>query len=431
MKCVDCDVLIIGGGPAGSCAAAFARQAGLSVCLVEKETFPRFRIGESLLPMGNAVLRASGVWPQIEAAGFVEKFGARFLLADGTMEKRIDFSRGYVPGLARTFQVERAKFDGILLDHARALGAEVRMPFTVASVVTADDHVTVTARARDGSPPATITARWLIDAGGREHLYTSDDQRALDPARFPSRIAVYSHFIGLPRARSREGGDTIIVRLDDGWFWVIPIDAERTSVGLVTTTAAMRAARGDPAAVFRRTVAAAPYLRDLFATAQPVAEFRVTADYSYFRRELAQARIVFAGDAGGFFDPIFSSGVYMATSSAQLAVATIVRAHAAGRALTSRERTRYTRQVKASARVFGKLIAAFYDNDSFSVFLSPRPPFDLERGLNSIVAGHSRLPWPLWWRFNFFLFVCQLQKRFKLVPSIPMPFQVEPGTSET
>lgn len=427
MDPVDYDVVVMGGGPAGSCAAAFARQAGLSVCLVEKEPFPRFRIGESLLPMGNSVLRASGAWPKIEAAGFVEKYGARFLLADGTMEKRIDFSQGLVRGLERTFQVERAKFDGILLDHARELGATVRMPVTVASVATSADAVTVTVRDRAGRASETITARWLIDAGGRENPCASEQKRTLDPARFPSRIAVYNHFRGLPRAPDRTGGDTIIVRLDDGWFWIIPIDAERTSVGLVTSTAAMRAAGGDPAEVFRLTVAGAPRLRELFVQAEPTMAFRVTADYSYFRRELALPRVVFAGDAGGFFDPIFSSGVYMAVSSAQLAVEEITRAHARERALTPRERARYTRRVKAHAGVFARLIAAFYDNDSFAIFLSPRPPWEIERGLNSIVAGHARLTWPLWWRFTFFLIVCRLQKRFKFTPSIPMPFHVGAG----
>ncbi len=421
------DLLVIGGGPAGSCAAALARQAGLSVCLVEKEPFPRFRIGESLLPMGNAVLRACGVWPKLEAAGFVEKYGARFHLADGSMQKRIDFSQGYVPGLDRTFQVERAKFDGLMLDHARELGAEVRSPCTATNIETSADQVTATVRDRAGGPPETITARWLIDAGGRENPCAHPGRRVLDPARFPSRIAVYNHFRGIPRAPGREAGDTVIVRLDDGWFWLIPIDAERTSVGLVTTTAAMRAAGGDPAAIFTRTVHEAPRLRELFAHAEPTMAFRVTADYSYFRRELAHPRIMHVGDAGGFFDPVFSSGVYMALMSAQFAVASMARAHAQGRALTARECARFTRRVKRHAAVFARMITAFYDNDSISVFLSERPPFDLERGLNSIVAGHARLTWPLWWRFNFFLAVCRLQKRFKLVPPITTPFHVAAG----
>jgi flavin-dependent dehydrogenase len=377
--------------------------------------------------MGNSVLRAIGVWPKLEAAGFVEKFGARFHLADGSREKRIDFSRGYVRGLERTFQVERAKFDGILLEHARALGVEVRMPCVATNLVVAADHVRVALRDRADESVRACAARWLIDAGGRENPCASEQKRALDPQRFPNRIAVYSHFRGVPREPGREGGDTIIVRLDDGWFWIIPIDVERTSVGLVTTTAAMRAAGGDPAAVFQRTVECAPRLREWFVRAEPTMNFKVTADYSYFRRELAQSRVVHVGDAGGFFDPIFSSGVYMAMSSAQLAVAAIAKAHARGRALTVRECARYTRQVKKHAGVFADLIAAFYDNASFAVFLSPRPPFDLECGLNSIVAGHARLTWPLWWRFKFFLGVCRLQERFRLVPPIATPFHVGTG----
>src|SRR5690606_10851784 len=123
--------------------------------------------------------------------------------------------------------------------------------------------------------------------GGRENPCAMNTRPSLDPARFPSRIAIYNHFRGLPRAPDRTGGDTVVVRLGDGWFWLIPIDAERTSVGLVTTTAAIRAAGGDPAGVFRQTVASAPKLREWFAQAEPVMDFRVTADYSYFRRELA------------------------------------------------------------------------------------------------------------------------------------------------
>ena len=125
------DVLIIGAGPAGASAAIRTRQAGLSTLVVEKQTVPRFRIGESLLPAANALLRELGVWEKIEQVGFVEKFGARFLLAEGEVEKRVDFSTGLVPGLEKTYQVDRARFDDLLIEHARELGAEVRMGATV------------------------------------------------------------------------------------------------------------------------------------------------------------------------------------------------------------------------------------------------------------------------------------------------------------
>jgi flavin-dependent dehydrogenase len=388
----------------------------MSVCLAEKDAFPRFHIGESLLPMGNAVLRASGAWPKVEAAGFVVKHGAEFALADGSETKEIAFREGLVPGLEWTFQVERSRFDSILLEHARSLGADVRMETAVRALVPSRDSVTATLVNGDG-PPANVTARWVVDAGGRENLYESPAKRELDPPRFPRRAAVYSHFEGVRRAPGPRGGNIIVVRLDDGWFWIIPISAERTSVGMVTSVEALR--RGDdPEAVFRDTVAGSPLLRSAMEPSRPVAPFRVTADYSYVRREFAHPRVILAGDAAGFYDPIFSSGVYLSIHSAQLAIGAIARAHAARRTLSRAERSRYTRGLKAHGAVFRRLIEVFYDNDGFSVFMTQKPPLDLGRGLTSIVAGHARLTWPLWWRFRVFLLVCRLQKFLPVVRRI-------------
>jgi flavin-dependent dehydrogenase len=416
MESTDCDLLVIGGGPGGSSAAAFARLRGMSVCLAERDTFPRFHIGESLLPMGNALLREAGVWPKLEAAGFVRKFGAEFILADGPGEKEIVFSEGYVPGLDETFQVERSRFDSILLDHARSLGADVRTGVTVRSLEPSREAVS--ARLEGVAGAATlIRARWVIDAGGRDKICEGASKRTFEPPRFPRRAAVYSHFEGVQRAPGRRGGNIVIVRLEDGWFWIIPISAERTSVGLVTSLAALRRG-GDPEAVFRATVAGSPRLRSIMAHSRPVAPFRVTADYSYVRKEFAAPRVLLVGDAAGFFDPIFSSGVYLSIHSARVAVDAVSRAHAGGRPLTATERSRYSRRLKAHCDVFRRLIEVFYDNDSFAVFMTQRPPFDLNRGLISIVAGHVRLTWPLWWRFKLFLAVCRMQKYVPIVKRI-------------
>jgi flavin-dependent dehydrogenase len=413
----DFDLAVIGGGPGGSTAAALARRHNLKVLVVEKERFPRFHIGESLLPMGNALLRESGAWPRLEAAGFIRKYGASFHLANGAAMTRIDFSEGLVPGLDYTFQVERSKFDSLLLDNARESGAEVRMETTARSGGVVDGIHQLRLETTAGLQ--TVTARWVFDASGRDQIFQAGRKRPLDPSPFPKRVAVYNHFRGVARSPGRPGGDTLAIRLENGWFWLIPIDAERTSVGLVTTVEAMREARLPPEELFARAVAASVTLRDLFVGSEPVGPFRVTSDYSYFLKDLSRDRLVLVGDAAGFFDPIFSSGVYMSMLSAKLAVAMMVRADAEGRGLTVAESRQYADTVKRHAGVFQKLIAVYYNNDSFAVFMCKEVPWRIRSAICSIVAGNARLTWPLWWRFRVFLLVCWMQKRWtRICPSL-------------
>jgi flavin-dependent dehydrogenase len=410
------DVLIIGAGPAGSSAAIRARAAGLSTLVVEKSSFPRFRIGESLLPKGNDLLRELGVWSKIERAGFVEKFGARFFNADGTAEKTVVFAQGLIPGLEKCYQVDRARFDSLLLDHARENGAVIRTATTVRAVVNTPSGFRCELESE--GKPSSVNSRWIIDASGRDQFFPNELKAELDPSAAPKRLAIYNHFTGVPRESGPAGGDTVIVRLHDGWFWLIPIDAQRTSVGLVTTAATFKASGLSPSEHFNRVVATTPRLRGLMAGSSPVLEFHVTADYSYYRKQLASGRLILVGDAGGFIDPIFSSGVYLATYSAKLAVDLLVAADRQQRPLTPSECRRYTRDLKAHAGVFRRLIDAFYNDDSFSVFMCPQPPMNLAPGITSIVAGHAALTWSLWWRFKIFLLVCRLQPRFPIVPRI-------------
>jgi flavin-dependent dehydrogenase len=417
MQNFDDDVLIIGGGPSGSTAAAFARKEGFKVCVVEREKFPRFHIGESLLPHGNDIMRETGAWPKIEAAGFIKKYGASFHLANGQASKEIIFSQGIVRGLDQTFQVGRAKFDDILLDHARSLGAEIKQPATVRAVTPIDGGLRVTIEHADKSTEER-TARWVLDAGGRENHFPCDAKKPLDPSPFPKRVAIYSHFENVYRPEGIAAGHTVIVRLADGWFWIIPIDEAHTSVGLVTTIESMRRGKGTPEEIFNRAVESSPKLTELMQGSRATMAFHVTSDYSYFRQQLATERMVMIGDAGGFFDPIFSSGVYVGMNSARDAVRLIAKAHRQNRGLTPDERTRYSKRIKKRAKVFKDLIASFYDNDAFSVFLCEKPPLGLDRGVNSIVAGDARMLWPVWWRFQLFLLICRVQKRFAIVPRI-------------
>lgn len=428
----DYDVLVIGAGPAGSTAAALARQRGLSVGVVEKERFPRFKIGESLLPHGNTILRESGVWPKVERAGFFKKYGAFFFLSEGPAKKEVIFSKGMIPGLDYAYQVDRAKFDSLLLDHARDLGAEVFLESTVHNISTSAEGCRAVVKTPSGE--RTLSARWLLDGSGRDNGFPCDLKREMDPPRLTRRVAIYSHFRGVSRPSGYAAGHTTVVRLADGWFWLIPIDDEKTSVGLVTSVEALRNRRTEPSETFNEVVSTSPKLRELMAAAEAVMPFHVTTDYSYFRRNLAAERMVLIGDAGGFFDPIFSSGVYVATYSAKRAVELIYRADKAQRALTPAECRRYTSEIKQHAGVFEKLIRTFYDNASFSVFMSSTPPLRMGCAINSIVAGHAKLTWPLWWRFQLFLVVCWMQqRRVRMVKPLAIsdPDPLDPMTKVT
>ena len=384
--------------------------------VLEKENFPRFRIGESLLPKGNAVLRAMGVWPKLERADFIPKHGAFFHSGDGRAGREILFSEGLVPGLDSTFQVERARFDHILLAHAREAGADVRIGATVLSVEEEADRVVLTYR--QGGDTRQLAAHWLLDGSGRDRGVELPLKAERDPCRLEKRIAIYSHLKGVSRPAGLQAGHTSIVRLVDGWFWLIPIDAERTSVGLVTTTERFRASRLSPQAFFESEVASAPRLRELLAGATAAMPFHVTADYSYFHRRLADGRVLLLGDAAGFFDPIFSSGVYLALQTGQRAIDTLLPAHSEQRSLQPREARRYTRWIKRHAAVFERLILAFYDNASAVVFLQPGAPWGISQAINSIVAGHAELTWPLWWRFWAFLLICRVQRYFPFISRV-------------
>ena len=433
MRARDFDCLVVGGGPAGSTAGAYLARAGLRTLIVEKERFPRFHVGESLLPAGNDILRETGVWDAVEAAGFIPKHGAEFHVGDRPdIGKRIRFCDGLISGNSYTYQVERSRFDELLLRHAENLGCTVRERTRLTGAQPLPDDAgggwTATVQTAGGSGPETVRAGWIIDATGRHHGFSHPLKTdRVDPGGdLPRRVAVYAHFRGVARAPGPEGGNIVIVRHAEGWFWMIPIDAERTSVGLVTTLATMRGANGRTEELFQETVARLPKLTQLMAGAEPVTEYHVTADYTYRTRRFASKRLLLVGDAAGFFDPIFSSGVFLGLFSARLAAAEVIRAehHRGGRTLSPWRQRRYTRAVGGAAAVFQKLILAFYDNDSYSVFVDNHPPLGLGRAVNSVVAGHTRLPWRVWWRYRVFLLVCRLQRRWSLVPRVnltPVP----------
>jgi flavin-dependent dehydrogenase len=406
------DTVIIGGGPGGSTAAAFLAKAGQKVLVLEREVFPRFHIGESLLPFGNDVLKETGAWPKVEAAGFQPKYGAEFFVGNGSSWQRFWFAHGLVPGYGQTFQVERAKFDQVLLDHAATCGGEVRQGCAAKEVAREGDGWRI--KLADGE----VRGRWLVDASGRDTFVGRALGFPKSPLNIPKRIAVYAHFNGVFRNDGDAEGHITIVRLRDGWFWLIPLAGGKTSVGMVRMLDGLKEFGGPVEEWFAKTVAESSELSRRMKDAQQVGEFYKTSDYSYRYAQLATDRAFLIGDAGGFIDPIFSSGVHIATKSGKWASELILRADSAKRSLTMREQRHYTQEMHRFMNLYRDMILMYYDNRAFEVFMHPRNRFRMVQTVNSILAGNMRHSFNLWWRVKLFRLVCAIHRRVSIVPRL-------------
>lgn len=413
------DVIVIGAGPGGSTLATLLSQSGFQVSLLEKQCFPRFKIGESLLPRGNAVLKRSGVWTRIEQAGFPKKWAAEFTHGDGRERVHNVFAQGLLSGWDYTYQVDRARFDSLLLDHARSSGAEVLQPVQIREVREIPGRGWSITATDDSGQDHVLKARFLADASGRACVLARHLGLGKRDIQLPSRMAVFSHFTGVPRAKDRFGGDIRIVRIPRGWFWVIPIDAERTSVGLVFCQ--KDRPRGITAeAFFHDQIARHPLMRKWMAAARAQMEFHTDADFSYIHSSFAGDRHVLLGDAAAFLDPVFSSGVYLSLEAASSSADMISSALRKGKCLRRGEIRRYERNYLKRLKTMESLIRVFYDERQFPVFMNPRPLFQLPEAVNSIVAGHTLLPFALRWRYALFLGICKLNRYVDVVPPVSL-----------
>jgi len=407
--------VVIGGGPAGAVAGATLARAGHSVVICEQAVFPRFRIGESLLPAGNAVLQAIGAWEKVEGAGFVRKVGADFESADGRAEVVTVFGKGLNPAAAYTYQVERSRFDQLLLEHAEACGAEVLQPVRVVNTRAISDGWSVTL-----SNGRVLKTHYVVDASGRKAFLGRQEKVARVSLPYPPKIAVYGHFRGVQRAPGERGGHIIITRWRNGWFWNIPIDETRTSVGLVTPSAEFRELGGDPEAFFRTVAEAVPTLVARMRGAERLGPLHVTSDYTYAHTHFAGPRYFLAGDAACFIDPIFSSGVCLALKSGHEAGIALAAALKKGAPpLSTKVQKAYTQRFQHRVHVMRGLIDTFYDRCGIEVFLSPSSRCQIFEAINTIVGGRTELNWALRWRYALFRTIVRLQRRFPIVPRLP------------
>ncbi|WFE29248.1 tryptophan 7-halogenase [Solwaraspora sp. WMMD791] len=325
------DLIVVGGGPAGATVSALVSKRGHRVLLLEKATFPRYQIGESLLPATvHGVAHLLGVREEIEKAGFTVKRGGTFRWGSSPQPWTFEFAVSQrMPGpTSFAYQVERMRFDQILLDNARRLGVDVRENSPVTGVITDGGRVSgVRYTDRDGREQQ-VSARYVVDASGNtSRLYGSSGARR-EYSPFFRNLALFGYFEGGARLPAPNSGNIFSVAFEHGWFWYIPLRPELTSVGAVVSPESAALVQGDPEQAMRRFIDACPPIQRMLANATrvtegPYAPLRVRKDWSYCGTRFWSPGMVLVGDAACFVDPVFSSGVHLATFGGLLAARSI------------------------------------------------------------------------------------------------------------
>jgi flavin-dependent dehydrogenase len=403
------DAAIIGGGPAGSIAATLLSRMGRRVVVIEKETFPRFKIGESLLPHSLAAFDKLGIRGELDAHAF-PKHGGEIASACGRRLTRFYFENALELRERSAYQVDRAWFDKMLLDRAAGAGAEIRQPCTVSAIAFEDDAATI------DTGEGTLRARYLLDCSGRNAVVGShfDLKRRYDHLQ---KFSVYAHFEGVHRDAGRDAGLTRLVRGADHWFWLIPLDGRRTSVGLVLDAAAFRAAGRTPEQALGNAIDESPLMRSRMGHARRITEVHATGDYSYRNTRLHGRRWLLAGDAAGFIDPIFSTGVFLAIHSAGRAAAAVDFAlrHPV---LAPARFAVYASNLSRLMNRYLRFVNAWYTPEFMDVFSTPKPPMRIPQAVNSVLGGNIHPGFAVRWRLWLFYLVLWIQKHHPIVPRL-------------
>jgi halogenation protein CepH len=377
----DADVVVVGGGPGGSTLATLVAMRGHRVILLEKEKFPRFQIGESLLPSTvHGVCRLTGVADELAKAGFTKKRGGTLLW--GANPQPWTFSFSVSPKLAGetsfAYQVERSKFDQILLDHARNTGVDVREQHAVTGTISGDGRILgVSYRDAEGNE-GTIHAKYVVDASGNKSRIYQNAGTVRQYSEFFRSLALFGYFVGGRRLPPPNSGNILSCAFDSGWFWYIPLSPTLTSVGAVVRHEMASKIQGDPEHALKTLIAECPMISDYLHDAKRITEgqygeLRVRKDYSYANTKFTCPGMVLIGDAACFVDPIFSSGVHLATYSALLAARSIntVLAGTLDEDTAFRE---FEQRYRREFGVFYEFLVSFYDMhvDESSYFWSAK-----------------------------------------------------------
>jgi flavin-dependent dehydrogenase len=369
------DVVVIGGGPAGATTATLVAQQGRSVTLFERDRFPRFHVGESLIPETFWVLERLGMLEAMKNSPFVEKHSVQFVNEKGLLSEPFYFADHKPHESSRTWQVRRDLFDEMMLRNAERNGVRVHEETRVLEVLFEDGRA-VGVRVQDAAGRSReVRADVVVDASGQGAMIMSRlGLRDWDPVL--KKAAVWSYWKGAARGTGRDEGATVVLQLDEkqGWFWYIPLDDDIISVGVVAGHDYLFKERADrdPAAVYAAEIDRCPGLGPRLAGARQVEPVRVAKEYSYKSREVAGDGWVLVGDAFGFLDPLYSSGILLALKSGQLAADAIVAALDAGDPSAARLGAWGPEYIRGMERM-RRLVCEFYDGLNFGKFVKRNP----------------------------------------------------------
>jgi flavin-dependent dehydrogenase len=357
---------------------------GLKVAIFEQERFPRFHVGESLLPANIPIFDHLGCHDAVRQAGFITKPGATLY---DEYEGRVctSFAFPHLPFQpASAYNVVRAEFDDLLLRHAEKAGATVYREHVVKHTRREPDKVAIQVQA-PGCHVHEVQASLLIDASGRA-AFASKAIGKREPLPDLGKVALFAHFRAMKREADVPEGNIRLHLVPQGWLWRIPFANGVDSVGSVLHAQVVKARSGSIEALFEEALAASPRLTDALAGAQRITPVHTSANFSYQVSPFVADRYVAIGDASGFIDPIFSTGVFLAMRSAELAASDILRAFAA-QDFSARRFRLYTRRLRRGIAAFLPFIQRFYEPAFLDLLFTPAPPWQLDKPVLWVLSG--------------------------------------------
>lgn len=384
------DVLVIGGGPAGTTAATFLARKGWKVLLLEKDHHPRFHIGESLLPMNLPILERLGVLEQVKAIG-IHKPGAEFpIVGDGTGNglayNTFRFERALNPVFGYAYQVKREEYDQLLFRNAQANGVDAREGVKVEQVEFGADGRPALAHARGEDGTAfTVKPRYFVDASGRDTVF-GNQLRLKQKNPLHASAAIFSHFSGVERRPGEDAGNITVQRFAHGWMWLIPLQRGVMSIGAVCFPEYLKQRRGESENFLMKTLLGEPQVAARMAGAQRVAPVHVTGNYSYTCTRMTGPGWVMVGDAYAFVDPVFSSGVYLGMNSGEQA-ASVVDAALRDPSQEAAQQAAMVKRLKRGLKHFQWFIYRFNTPVMQHLFNNPRNVWQVEQAVISMLAG--------------------------------------------